>query len=59
MEALNVALRDEFIRLYTETDILADARANFERMYGFPFPDPPTPGTLDLSSVRDSLYFFS
>lgn len=52
--ALYRIIREEFVRMYERHDVLEEFRA----AYGF-LPSPPEMGTLDLSQVIDSPYFFS
>lgn len=54
-------LREEFIRLYTERDVLADLHRQLAAQWPDPrqCPDPPAKGTLDLHGILDQPYFFS
>jgi DNA-directed RNA polymerase len=54
---LNVILRDEFVKMYTEHDPLADLIARARRD-GIKPPRPPKKGDLDLSDIRNSFFFF-
>ncbi|KAA0155542.1 hypothetical protein FNF31_06081 [Cafeteria roenbergensis] len=59
IDAMNIALRDAFVRLY-EMPLLEDLRESLVlRFPGLRFPELPARGTLDLSVVRDSPYFFN
>jgi DNA-directed RNA polymerase, mitochondrial len=59
VEAMNDALREEFVRLY-QNDVLKDF---LERQRSanpdIDLPDPPALGTLDINVVLTSPYFFS
>ncbi len=60
-EQLAFILRDVFVRMYTEKDPFEDfVAAVFAAIEGSDeeLKDPPAKGKLDLSRVRDSLYFF-
>lgn len=52
---LSRIIREEFIRLYEESDPLAD----FQRRYPSYCPPMPERGTLDLQCVKSSPFFFS
>lgn len=56
-------LRDAFVRMYEEHDVLAEflaaVAARLPPEAVAELPPPPTPGTLDLSLVRESAYFFA
>ena len=60
-EVLAVALREEFHRQYSEQDVLEDFKRDLERQLppGTELPDLPEKGTLDLSLVLESQYFFA
>ncbi len=58
MDEMNIALREQFIKLYS-VDLLAKLHAELQERYQLRLPPPPKRGTLDLERVRDSLYFFS
>ncbi len=52
--------REEFARMYEENDVIKLLHAELlVQADGFEIPDPPRPGDLDLSLVRDSDYFFA
>jgi len=52
--ALSQIIREEFVRMYSDTAILQTLADST----GYTVP-PPTPGTLDLDSVLSSRYFFA
>lgn len=53
-QALYTAIREQFVRLYTDFRPLDQLRARY------PFlPSPPEPGDLDIAEVLQSTYFFS
>ncbi|WWO60249.1 DNA-directed RNA polymerase [Xanthomonas phage SB3] len=47
-------IREQFIGMYQRHDMLQELRDAYPML-----PEPPPMGTLDLETVRDSLYFFS
>jgi len=51
-------IRDQFIKLHSETDVLAEFKLQQEERTGIALPDLPERGNLDLESVRKSLFFF-
>jgi DNA-directed RNA polymerase len=56
---LAMSLREQFIAMYSEQDVLAAIKAEFESAAGEELPALPERGTLDLTKVSDSPYFFS
>ena len=60
-QALATILREEFVRMYTEHDVLAEfaqaIRAQLPE--GVELPPMPAHGNLDLSVVLDSPFFFA
>jgi DNA-directed RNA polymerase len=56
--ALARALRVAFCSMYTNHDVLAEWKADQERRTGIVLPDLPSKGSLDISQVLDSKYFF-
>ncbi len=61
VENLGEVTREEFIRLYTDHDPIAEFLAACEAQHdgGQLLPEPPERGDLDLNGIRDSMYFFS
>ena len=55
------ALREEFVRLHTEHDVLADLKTEMEAQLpeGVELPVLPDKGALDLSQVLESPFFFA
>ncbi|WFG40883.1 RNA polymerase [Paracoccus phage ParKuw1] len=51
-------IREQFIKLHGETDVLAEFKRQQEERTGLTLPDLPERGNLDLEAVRKSLYFF-
>lgn len=51
-------LREQFVRLYTENDVLQDLKDDLEERYNLELPDLPPKGSLILEDVRKSKYFF-
>lgn len=58
---LGAILREEFVRMYSETDVLADFKADLEAALpeGVTLPELPPKGTLDLQLVLESQFFFA
>ena len=60
MEKLNNILREEYVRMYTEHDVLRDL---YERAVAkFPdvdIPEPPEKGSFDINEILESDYFFA
>lgn len=56
---LALTLREEFIRLYEENDVIANLKEELEKQLRIQLPDPPARGSLDLWKLLDSEYFFS
>jgi DNA-directed RNA polymerase len=53
-------LRDEFVRMYQEHDVLSEfLENNLELLAGAEVPEMPAQGGLDLDMVRQSPYFFA
>lgn len=51
-------IREQFIKLHTDHDILQEFKDAQETHWGSDLPDLPAKGTLDLGSVAESPYFF-
>jgi Autographiviridae RNA polymerase len=60
-QALGMMLRGEFVRMYSEADVLADFTANLKATLPADAELPPLPphGTLDLQAVLESNFFFA
>jgi DNA-directed RNA polymerase len=58
---LACSLREQFLRMYTEFDVIADLFADFQQAAGegAELPVPPEKGDLDLTQVLASPYFFA
>jgi len=52
--ALYKIIRERFVAMYQEHDMLAEFRAAYPTL-----PEPPEQGALDITQVLDSPYFFS
>lgn len=54
-------LREEFVKMYSETDVLAQFKSEIEMMLpeGTKLPALPKKGSLDLMQVLESLFFFA
>jgi DNA-directed RNA polymerase len=61
MPTLNKVLRDAFVTMYTDHDVLAEFEAQVREVLPADTKLPPRPsmGTLDLQCVKESPYFFS
>ncbi|MCT4492404.1 DNA-directed RNA polymerase [Bosea minatitlanensis] len=55
------ALREEFVRMYSERDVLAKFRDDLLQQLplGSNLPELPPKGSLDLSQVLESPFFFA
>ena len=51
-------IREAFIKLYTEHDILQSFKDQHEAKYGVELPDVPAKGLLNIEDVRKSEFFF-
>ena len=60
---MNRILREQFVKMYTETDPLADllamAKHSLSPEEAAKLPDLPKRGTLDLELVKDAEFFFA
>lgn len=54
----HVIIREQFVKLHTDNDVLADFKRENEERTGLTLPEPPKKGDLDLSEVCNSLFFF-
>ena len=52
-------LREAFVEMYQEHDVLAEFKASVEDHTGMEMPDPPAMGSLDLEQVTSSAFFFA
>ena len=63
MSTLYHTLRDEFVKMYTQTNILEDLREQFKVQlpdeYKDMLPEIPEYGNLDINEVRRSAFFFA
>lgn len=51
-------LREQFIKMYTEHDVLQELKDTLEERYNVELPDLPIRGSLDVNEVLNSPYFF-
>ena len=51
-------VREQFVKMYTEHDVLSDFRECLQPLVDKPLPIPPEKDTLDLNVVKDSQYIF-
>lgn len=59
VDQMNVALREQFVLLHEKPLLHLLHKQLSDRYPQAVLPDPPAVGTLDISQVIDSLYFFS
>jgi DNA-directed RNA polymerase len=59
VDELHYAIRDEFIRLYTEDQLTSFRNQQLNYMPTAEIPETPTPGSLDLEAIREADFFFS
>ena len=58
MPKLAKALREEFVDMYVQHDVLEEFKRSAEEVVG-EIPDPPAQSTFDIRNVLKSEYFFS
>lgn len=51
-------IREEFVKLHTNFDVLAEFKRQHEELYDIDLPDLPPKGDLDLTEVLNSPFFF-
>ena len=56
---LSACLREAFIDLYVNNDPLETFRLQTQQLTDTVLPTPPVKGTLDLTDVRKSEFFFA
>lgn len=54
-----LSLREAFVEMYKENDVITSFRGDAEESVGLPMPDPPDRGNLDIDSVIGATYFFA
>lgn len=52
-------IREQFVKLYSENDLLQSFKDQLEAQSGVKLPDVPPKGTLDIRKVLESQFFFS
>lgn len=57
--ALAKFLREEFVQMYAQVDVLVRFKEELESMSEVELPDLPPKGTLDLEGVLESSFFFA
>ena len=57
--ALALFLREEFVRMYSEMDVLDQFRSDLQVQTGTSLPATPAKGKLDLEQVLESAFFFA
>ena len=51
-------IREQFVKLYTEQDVLADLKTQLEQSADVELPELPEKGDLEITDVLESPYFF-
>lgn len=57
--AMHRIIREQFVQLYHNNDLLENFRVQLEQNAGVKLPPPPSAGSLRIQDVIDSPYFFS
>jgi DNA-directed RNA polymerase len=52
-------LREEFVQMYSQVNVLTRFKEELEAQTGEQLPDLPAKGNLDLQQVLDSPFFFA
>jgi DNA-directed RNA polymerase len=58
-ESLALALRQQFVRMYEDHDVLAEFAAGLQQVVTGKLPELPEKGSLELRRVLDADYFFA
>lgn len=56
---LSRVLREVFVDMYADTNLLEDFKKQVEAQFGVELPEPPEQGTFDVRRVLGSRYFFA
>jgi DNA-directed RNA polymerase len=56
---LATTIREKFVEMYEGHDMLAEFKRDIERDTGLVLPDPPPRGSLDITEVLKSDFFFA
>ena len=59
MPVLIDCIRQSFVKMYQENDVLMQLKERMEQMHGVSLPPPPERGQLDIAGVLASHYFFA
>lgn len=59
MDVLSTTLREAFVEIYTADDVLGKLRDEMQTQLGKPLPECPSRGSLDISGVLRSCFFFA
>src|SRR5262249_57763149 len=59
IDCLNRALREEFVRIYSEPALQNFLNEQRQAHPDVDLPEPPQPGSLDIRQVIESAYFFA
>jgi DNA-directed RNA polymerase, mitochondrial len=59
VDQMNVALREQFIRLHQEPLLETFRSSLYDRFPEIEFPPIPPRGDFDLEKIKESVYFFS
>ncbi len=57
-QKLAEVVRQSFVQIYTEHDVLEDFRRDMQPLSDKKLPDPPQKGDLDINQILDSKYIF-
>lgn len=58
IDAMNICIRNAFVHMYSKQEVLENFKQSLETVHEVSLPSLPTQGTLDLSEVLTSTYFF-
>lgn len=59
MEKMSELLREAFVEMYKNNDVLDELRTHTQKVLGCEVPEPPKQGKLDIDKVLKSKYFFA
>ncbi len=58
LDEMNIQIRNAFVHMYSKHEVLENFKASLEAMHEVELPSLPEKGTLNLSDVLSSTYFF-
>ena len=59
MEKMSELLREAFVEMYQDNDVLGQLRTHTEKVLQCEVPKPPEIGELEIDKVLKSKYFFA